>query len=75
MSVLEAGILTQLKKAQGETNQRLEALIAAQWATNELLARIAAALQRQAPRPAPYQADTPFIRTAPGQEYPPQGRR
>jgi hypothetical protein len=30
-------MLTQLKKAQGETNQRLEQLVAAQERTNQLL--------------------------------------
>lgn len=36
----EGAILTQVKKAQGETNQRLETLITAQNRTNELLARL-----------------------------------
>jgi hypothetical protein len=33
----EAQVLTQLKKAQGETNERLDRLIAEQHRTNELL--------------------------------------
>ena len=37
MGVIDAGILTQLKKAQAETNDRLDRLVAAQERTNQLL--------------------------------------
>jgi len=40
----ESGILVQAKKGQGETNQRLDALIEEQKRTNELLTQIAYAL-------------------------------
>ncbi len=36
----ESNILTQAKKGQGETNERLDALIAEQKKTNELLAQL-----------------------------------
>lgn len=35
--VIDRGIYLQLKKAQGETNERLEELVAAQKRTNQLL--------------------------------------
>lgn len=39
--------LHQAKKAQGETNQRLDALLAAQHTTNQWLAHIAAMMEAQ----------------------------
>lgn len=36
----ESATLVQLKKAQGETNDRLDALVEAQKKTNELLERL-----------------------------------
>ena len=46
----EAMIVNQLKKAQGETNQRLDRLIAEQQSTNELLAWLTTAVaERLAP--------------------------
>lgn len=36
----ESAICNQLRKAQGETNDRLDALLAEQRRTNELLARV-----------------------------------
>ncbi len=62
--MMDAGVFSQLKKGQGETNARLDTLIAEQQTTSALLARIAAALERQAPPPPLYQADTPFTRTS-----------
>lgn len=49
----EGQIRDQLKKGQGETNQRLDALLAAQQRTNELLAELLQVLrvQRQVPPP------------------------
>jgi hypothetical protein len=38
--VTESNILTQLKKAQGETNDRLDALLKAQHETNRLLGQL-----------------------------------
>jgi hypothetical protein len=43
----ESALLTQAKKAQGETNERLDALVAEQRRTNELLERLAGALERR----------------------------
>ena len=43
----ESAILTQAKKAQGETNDRLDALLAEQRRTNELLESL---VQRSAPQ-------------------------
>jgi hypothetical protein len=40
-ALTEGNILTQLKKGQGETNTRLDALIAEQRRTNQLLAELA----------------------------------
>jgi hypothetical protein len=37
MALTDQAILNQLKKAQGETNERLDRLIAAQERTNQLL--------------------------------------
>lgn len=37
MGVIDAGVLTQLKKGQAETNERLDALVKAQERTNQLL--------------------------------------
>jgi hypothetical protein len=37
VAVLDAGMFNQLKKGQGETNERLDKLIAAQERTNQLL--------------------------------------
>lgn len=36
----ESAVLNQLKKAQGETNERLDQLVAAQERTNALLKRL-----------------------------------
>ena len=44
-ALTESTILSQAKKGQGETNARLEAMIAEQRQTNVLLARIAQALE------------------------------
>jgi hypothetical protein len=42
----ESALLTHAKKAQGETNDRLDALIAEQKRTNKLLTELAAILGR-----------------------------
>jgi hypothetical protein len=42
----ESAIYNQLRKAQGETNDRLDALIAAQEVTNQLLKQLVALLWR-----------------------------
>jgi hypothetical protein len=47
VGINEAGILNQAKKGQGETNDRLEALIKEQQLTNQWLARIAQLLEAQ----------------------------
>jgi hypothetical protein len=47
----ESATLNQLKKAQGETNERLEALIAEQKRTNELLSWLVQALQHSLQSP------------------------
>jgi hypothetical protein len=41
----DAAILNQLKKSQGETNERLEKLLAEQQRTNQLLASLLDAMQ------------------------------
>ena len=43
---MESVIVNQLKKGQGETNERIERLIAEQQRTNQLLELVANALQR-----------------------------
>jgi hypothetical protein len=40
-ALTEGQIVTQLKKAQGETNERLDAILAEQRRTNQLLAQLA----------------------------------
>lgn len=53
----ESNILRQAKKGQGETNVRLEALIAAQMETNRLLALLfEATAGRPVPPPQPQAA-------------------
>ena len=49
----ESAILNQSKKAQGETNQRLESLIVEQQRTNYLLAQLLYALAPQQPQQGP----------------------
>jgi hypothetical protein len=44
---MDSAIVNQLKKAQGETNDRLDRLIAAQERTNQLLQWLAAAAAAQ----------------------------
>jgi hypothetical protein len=46
--ITESNILNQLKKAQGETNERLDHLIAAQERTNQLLEWLGGLLQAKA---------------------------
>ena len=41
----DSAMLNQLKKAQGETNERLERLLAEQQRTNQLLASLIEAMQ------------------------------
>ena len=48
--ITENNIWTQLKKGQGETNVRLDALIAEQKTTNDWLAHIAGLLEQQPER-------------------------
>jgi len=43
----DSAMLVQLKKAQGETNERLERLLAEQQRTNQLLASLVEALRPQ----------------------------
>ena len=43
----DSAMLVQLKKAQGETNERLERLLAEQQRTNQLLASLIEAVQSQ----------------------------
>jgi hypothetical protein len=50
MGVMDAASLRQAKKAQGETNNHLDALLAEQRRTNELLAQL---VQLLSARPAP----------------------
>ena len=45
----EAQIVNQLKKSQGETNQRLDTLIAELRSTNELLASLTTAVAERLP--------------------------
>jgi septum formation topological specificity factor MinE len=45
----ESALLSQAKKAQGETNDRLDALIAEQRRTNQLLERIGVVLSQERP--------------------------
>lgn len=54
MGMLDQAQLQQAKKGQGETNERLEALLAEQQRTNQLLAQLLQVLtsQQQMP-PAP----------------------
>lgn len=47
MGMLDQAVLQQAKKAQGETNQRLDALITEQQRTNQLLAHLIALLTPQ----------------------------
>jgi hypothetical protein len=47
-SITDSNILSQAKKGQGETNQRLEAIAAKLDQTNELLAQLVASLSQQA---------------------------
>ncbi len=49
MGVIETGILNQAKKGQAETNERLDALIAEQKRTNELLDRLDALIASRSP--------------------------
>lgn len=59
--VTESKILKQDKKAQGETNQRLDALIAEQRRTNELLSLLVQALApRQQPPQGPWGSGRPL---------------
>lgn len=51
MGVVDAGVLTQLKKGQAETNERLDRLAAAQERTNQLLEWLGQILQQQAATP------------------------
>lgn len=51
--IVEGQIRDQAKKAQGETNDRLEAMIAAQRETNRLLALLLHVMTGQAPPPPP----------------------
>lgn len=44
----DSAMLNQLKKAQGETNERLERLLAEQQRTNQLLASLIEALRPNA---------------------------
>ncbi|MFE9372259.1 hypothetical protein ACFYM2_21165 [Streptomyces sp. NPDC006711] len=53
MGMLDQAVLQQLKKAQGETNTRLDALLAEQQRTNELLARLVALQSAHGAMPAP----------------------
>lgn len=48
MGVIDAGVLTQLKKGQAETNDRLDALVKAQERTNQLLEWLGGLLAAQA---------------------------
>jgi hypothetical protein len=50
MGILDQAALQQAKKGQGETNERLDALIAEQQQTNALLAQL---VQLLSARPAP----------------------
>ncbi|MFI5831044.1 hypothetical protein ACIA6C_27985 [Streptomyces sp. NPDC051578] len=52
MGMLDQAVLQQAKKAQGETNQRLEALIAEQQRTNQLLTHLIGLLTPQSAAPA-----------------------
>ncbi len=56
--IAETNIFNQLKKGQGETNQRLDDLIAAQHETNRLLSALLSVLQSQVPA-APQQWGRP----------------
>lgn len=51
MAMLDQAILQQAKKAQGETNQRLETLITEQQRTNELLGQLLTLLTPSAGAP------------------------
>jgi hypothetical protein len=46
-ALTETQIVTQLKKAQGETNQRLDQLLAAQQRTNQLLEWVGGLIDKQ----------------------------
>ncbi|GAA3267965.1 hypothetical protein [Streptomyces lavendulae] len=52
MGMLDQAVLQQAKKGQGESNDRLDALLAEQRRTNELLAQLIGLLTRQAAAPA-----------------------
>lgn len=52
MGVVDAGVLTQLKKGQAETNERLDRLAAAQERTNQLLEWLGQLIQAQQGKPA-----------------------
>jgi hypothetical protein len=51
MGMLDQAVLQQAKKAQGETNQRLDALIAEQQRTNQLLTHLIGLLTPQPASP------------------------
>ncbi|SFF11641.1 hypothetical protein SAMN05216251_108227 [Actinacidiphila alni] len=53
MGMLDQALLQQAKKAQGETNQRLDALLVEQQRTNALLAQLVQLLQNQQSVPRP----------------------
>lgn len=46
--LIDSGILSQLKKAQGETNERLDQLIGEQMRVTDLLERLVALLEKPA---------------------------
>lgn len=52
MGMLDQALLQQGKKGQGETNARLEALLAEQQRTNELLTQLIAVLSAAGGMPA-----------------------
>lgn len=61
---MESALLIQVKKAQGETNSRLDALLREQIRTNDLLARLVGDLTgttsaNPTPDVSPYVADLP----------------
>lgn len=63
MGAVDVTIWNQLKKGQGETNQRLDALLAAQLRTNELLEQLIQVQQGQPrqwyPPAPPWQEQAP----------------
>ncbi len=52
MGVVENAVFLQLKKAQGETNERLDLLLAETQNTNRWLARLAKLLEEREPATA-----------------------